>query len=36
VAIPGHLFLWLLDLLLTDLLTNGRFFYTKDVSSPLG
>lgn len=35
VAIPGHLLLRLLDLLLADLLPDGRFLNTEDVSSPL-
>ena len=31
-----HLLFRLLDLLLTDLLTDGRFLHTKDVCTPLG
>ena len=30
-----HLLLWLLDLLFTNLLTNGCLFYPKDVSTSL-
>lgn len=31
-----YLFLWLLDLLLSDLLTDGCFLHTEDVGTPLG
>ena len=31
-----HLLFRLLDLLLADLLTDGRFLHTKDVCTPLG
>ena len=34
-AVPGHLLLRLLDLLLANLLTDGRFLHTKDVSTLL-